>query len=234
MTRIIKVDDMVAINLPKVAPMLTTFYQEEKVIAILKQAESVADQLLKERSRIESDYIIQMEADRAQALIEISAIKEQARLEGLKAGKEAAYQAFSDVFDLIETVKSAFVTQRKLWAEAAEADIVKLTLVIAEKLVQQELATHPDLIVGFIRAILKETSENQRLTIQVNPDDLELINKHLPELKQTLGSVKTFEAESNSSIPRGGVILDMDSGMLDARIETQMAKLYQSLVNEPA
>jgi len=234
MTRIIKVEDMVAQNLPKVAPLLTTFYREDKVIALLKQAESVAGQLLKDRDRIESDYTIQMEADRAQALIDIAAIKEQARQEGIKAGKESVYQAFADMLDLIEAVKLDLIQQKESWAESAEAEMVKLSLVIAEKLVQQELATHPDLIVGFIKAILKETSENQRLTLQVNPDDLTLIHKHLPELKQTLGSVKIFEAESNASIPRGGVIFDMDSGMLDARIETQMAKLYQSLVNEPA
>lgn len=225
---------MVARNLPKVAPRLTTFYREEKVIALLKQAESIADQLLKDRSRIESEYITQMEADRAHALIEIAQIKEQARQDGLKAGKEEAYQAFSAVFDHVEAVKMEFIAQRKGWAEEAEADIVKLTLVIAEKLLQQELATHPDLIVGMIKAILKETSENQRLTLQVNPEDLSLIHTHLPELKQTLGAVKIFEAESNPSIPRGGVVFDMDSGMLDARIETQMAKLYQSLVNDPA
>ena len=233
MTRIIKVEDMVAKNLPKVAPMLTTFYREDKVIAILRQAESVAEQLIKDRERIETEFIIQMEADRAHALQEIAIIKEQTRQEAIVSAKKEVFRDFSRMLGLIEAVKNDLVEQKKTWISEAEQDIVKLVLVIAEKLVLQELITHPDMLVTFIKAVLKETSEHQRVTIQVNPSDLALIEQHLPELKQTLGSVKIFEAESNSSIPSGGVVFDMDSGVLDAQVATQLHKLYLDLIHEP-
>jgi flagellar assembly protein FliH len=192
---------------------------------------------MKDRDRLETEYYIQIEASRAQKMSELETLKQQtlleARLEGAKVSKEEVYQKFSDLIELIESVKEELEAKKKTWIAEVESDIVKLSLVIAEKLVQQELTTHPEMLLKMIKALLKETSEQTSLTIQTNPEDLALIKSHLPELKQTLGSVKAFNAEPNPNIKRGGVIFDMDSGILDARIETQIGKLYKALVNEP-
>jgi flagellar assembly protein FliH len=233
MSPILKVDEMVAKNIQRYAPTLATFYREEKVVQLLIKAESIADQLLKDQKRIESDFFNQMEADRAQSLLDIERIREKAYQEGIKAGKEDLYGQFSELLDLLRSMKEELEDKRSTWMAEAESDMVKLSLVVAEKLVLQELSTKPEMLVTMIKTLLKKTSEQQSLTLQVNPDDLELIKKHLPELKQTLGTVKVFQAEPNPTIKRGGVIFDMDSGILDARIETQVSKLYQALVNEP-
>lgn len=231
MSKIIKVDDLVAKNLPKVAPALAIFYREDKVVQLLMKGESIASQLMKDRKRLESEFSIQLEVERADFMRGLEDIKEQTRQEGLAAAKEEVFGQFSELLDLINSTKDELQAQKEVWMAEVEADFVNLAMVIAQKLVGQELITHPDILIKIIKELLKNTSEQRQLTVQVNPEDLALIEKHLSELKQSLGSIKSFHAEANTSIKRGGVIFDMDSGILDAQIETQIGKLYQSLTH---
>ena len=75
------------------------------------------------------------------------------------------------------------------------------------------------------RFIIKKS----KIILRVNPEDFEYIERLRPEFFARFEELKSITATSDPSITRGGCFLETPYGDVDARVETQLERIYKSL-----
>ena len=74
------------------------------------------------------------------------------------------------------------------------------------------------------RNALRHLTDRRRVTLVVNPGDLELVSECVDQLQSELGGIEHLGVQSDRRIGRGGAIARTDSGEIDAGIDAQLAR----------
>ncbi len=152
----------------------------------------------------------------------------QGREEGIRLGQEE----IKPYVTIIEAIQAEWAERKEKFFEENELVVVRLAFEIAKKVIHQEVSANPDLVLYVVREALKKASNSQNLVIKLNPQDVAVLERgkddRLPELKK----FDRLEIVPDESIERGGCILDTDSGLLDARLEVQLKKIEEALLED--
>ena len=79
-------------------------------------------------------------------------------------------------------------------------------------------------MVETVRGALRGIVERERITVLVNPDDLELVRDAMDELRASLGGIEHCEVQAERRVGRGGCVVRTPDGDVDARIETKLER----------
>ena len=95
---------------------------------------------------------------------------------------------------------------------------------LAEKIVAGTLDAQPERVLDVVRGALRRLTERRRVTILVNPDDLEIVRAASGGFAAELGGIEHCEVQSERRLARGGAVVRTDEGQIDASVETQLAR----------
>ncbi len=144
--------------------------------------------------------------------------------EGRAAGLAAARQdaepslaAMAAALESIEQLKSQVLAE-------LEQDAVEMALRLAEQILAGVIDVQPERVIDVGRNALRHLSDRRRVTLVVNPGDLELVSECVEQLQSELGGIEHLGVQSDRRIARGGAIARTDSGDIDAGIDTQLAR----------
>jgi flagellar assembly protein FliH len=162
----------------------------------------------------------------ARASAEADAIRERARAEGEAAGRaegieQARSEAASVLNGLAEAVRGVENTRNEL-VEMLTRQAGEVSLRIAEQMVGGTFAVQPERIVEVTRAALRRLADRHRVTVLVNPEDLELVAGAVQALQSELGGIEHLDVQADRRIERGGAIAQTAYGEIDATIGAQM------------
>lgn len=164
-----------------------------------------------------------LEAARAEA----DAIREQARQEGFAAGlADAQAQLAPAVAALAEAHAGLVALQQELAGDTEEA-AVALALRIAEQVLGGALEAEPERVVDAIRGALRKLVDRERVTVLVNPEDLELVRAAVPGLEQELGGIASCDVQAERRVSRGGAVVRTAEGEVDATLETKLTRVRE-------
>jgi flagellar assembly protein FliH len=162
----------------------------------------------------------------ARAWAEADVIRERARAEGEAAGRaqgieQAKAEAASVLTGLAEAVRSVEDTRDEL-VETLTRQAGEISLRVAEQLVGGTFAVEPERIVEVTRGALRRLADRHRVTVLVNPEDLELVASAVQTLQMELGGIEHLDVQADRRIARGGAIAQTAYGEIDATIGAQM------------
>src|SRR3954469_11602062 len=179
--------------------------------------------------------------DRARAIIaaaqaEAQSIRESARregyAEGMVAGRadlrqlaEPAVQALSEAAERVRE----FETRA---ADSVEHQAVVLAMDVAEKVVAGAIEIEPERVLDVVRGALRAIVERERLVIQVNPQDLEIVREGLDELTGALGGIEHVEVQEERRVQRGGAVIRTGVGEIDANIRSKIDRAREATLKE--
>src|SRR5262249_34826206 len=86
------------------------------------------------------------------------------------------------------------------------------------------LAVEPERVVDVVRGALRALVERERITVLVNPDDLELVRGAMDALRATLGGIEHCEVQAERRVSRGGCVVRTQDGDVDAGLDTKLAR----------
>jgi flagellar assembly protein FliH len=129
---------------------------------------------------------------------------------------------------LAEAAQGIAAAQEVLAAEL-EQRAVELALAIAEKVLHAALGVRPELVVEVVKGALRRVAERDRLVVQVNPDDLELVQASLDDIAGSFGGLSQLELAGERRVPRGGCVVRTEAGEIDAQIEEQLGRAEEVL-----
>src|SRR6266571_956785 len=102
------------------------------------------------------------------ARVEAERIREEARREGLDAGREEGLAAVTETL-----LRAAADAERR--AAADEDVLIRLAVRIAEKILRRQLDLTPEAVRDVARGALAAARAREKLTLHVHPDDAALV-----------------------------------------------------------
>jgi flagellar biosynthesis/type III secretory pathway protein FliH len=155
---------------------------------------------------------------------EAATLRATARSEGFEQGRAEAAEALAPALQALEAAAAAVHAERLAASERLEAHAVDLALFLAEKVLGGALAVEPERVVEAVRGALRAVVERERVTVLVNPADLDLVRDAMDGLRATLGGIEHCEVQAERRVTRGGAILRTQDGDVDARVETKLQR----------
>jgi flagellar assembly protein FliH len=144
----------------------------------------------------------------------------EGRAAGMAAAREDAQPSVAAMAAALESIEQL---RAQILAEL-EQDAVEMALRLAEQILAGVLDVQPERVVDVGRNALRHLTERRRVTLVVNPGDLELVSECVDQLQTELGGIEHLGVQSDRRISRGGAIARTDSGDIDAGIDTQLAR----------
>jgi type III secretion system HrpE/YscL family protein len=176
------------------------------------RALSAADDILDE-ARAEAAKLL------GAARLEAEALTEEARREGREA-------AWSEANALLLAARS----ERARMLDGMQRDVVRLALDVARKVIGREVESSPQLLLETCSQSLKRLVAARSLVIKVNPTEVELVQRHLGILSPHLSLGAEVEVEADEAIAIGGCLVESELGLVDTRLETQLAAIERALM----
>jgi flagellar assembly protein FliH len=160
------------------------------------------------------------------AWAEAEEVRAQARLAGEAEGRAAGLAAAAaEAQSALTALASAVEAVHDLRAEAVaaiERDAVQLSLRLCEQVLSGVLAVEPERVLDVARGALRRLAERHRVTLVVNPADLELVSESADQLRAELGGIEHCDVQADRRVGRGGAIARTEAGEIDASLEAQL------------
>jgi flagellar assembly protein FliH len=164
----------------------------------------------------------------AQASAEAEQIRERARAEGYEQGRAAGHEhgvaeIARAVSALVEAVHGLDALRVEV-AEAVEQDAIELALALAGKILAGAFQARPELVVEIVQGALRRITDRRRITVLVNPADLDVVRGALGELTAQGSGVEVCDLQSDERVGVGSAIVRTAEGEVDASVATQLER----------
>lgn len=155
----------------------------------------------------------------------------EARAAGLREGEGAGRShAAAEVQRVIERLARSIdelAGLRPRLRKEAEADIVKLALAIARRVLRREIAVDPEALAGLVVAALGKLQSLEINRVRTHPAQAKLIAEYL---RKSLPA-STVEVLADAAGEPGMVVFETARGNLDASVETQLQEIERGLAD---
>ncbi len=203
---------------------------------LLQEASQKANHIL-EKANTESAQIIEKtNAEVQKQLEELELLKQQtlnlAKEEGEKSGYEIFCEKSKQQIDSMNTLISSSFKVKKEIISSSEKEILELSIMIAEKIIREELKIKPEIILEIIKAAISELKDKEEIKITVNPEVTKQLYSFTDELKNSINGLKTIKILEDTTIPMNSAIVESLESRIDARIDTQIAEITKNLMQK--
>lgn len=156
-------------------------------------------------------------------------IKADAYQEGLTLGKEEGYQTGKgEVERLVERVHkilNAAIDRRRDIITEAENQMVELVLLISKKVVKVISEEQKNVVLSNVVQALRKMKSRGEVEIRVNLSDVSLTTEHINDFMEMIESVSAITVLEDSTIEKGGCLIETNLGRIDARISSQLREI---------
>ncbi len=216
---------------------------------IVKNAESAAFAQVKQQS--DKAEIIKNEAEKAaratqqkaqeeahdiveKAHAQENEIFEDARKKGFEQGHEEGFQKGNEeaqrLIGRLHTIIDSVMGKRQEILDSTEKQIVDLVLLMTRKVVKILSENQKSVVMANIVQALKKVKGRGEVTIHVNLEDVKLTTDHIRDFIREVENVKNIHVIEDSSVEKGGCIVETDFGAIDARISSQLSELETKIL----
>lgn len=164
----------------------------------------------------------------------VTAIAEEARelgyQEGLLRGREEAVaeglSQWQGLFEAFGAEAEAFMARREALLAETEPDLVRLSLLIASKILTRE-PKDAGLVRGLVAAAMARLNGETVVRVRLNPQDA-------GKLSNPLQGPPKFEVAVDSEVGAGGVVVETQTGRVDATFASQFEEIVRALLEVEA
>jgi flagellar assembly protein FliH len=153
---------------------------------------------------------------------------ERGRRDGERALSEQLLQQRSEMVELQNGILHSLRQAVPEVIRETEAALIHLALESAQKIVAG-LPISSELIEAVVREAVRQVEDTAEVTVQLNPDDLALLRKHNSPVLNKDSDSGQLRFVSSSEVTRGGCLVQTRFGLIDARRETKIQQLKQTL-----
>ncbi len=216
---------------------------------IVKEAEQTAfeevkrktnqAQKSKQEAEVESKRIVE-EARKQAAEIEaginqkMEQIENEAFDKGYREGHEKGYQSGQEevkrLTERLHLILTKAIEKRNELIEESETQLINLVLLISKKVIKVISENQKNVVINNVIQALRKLKSRGDVVIRVNLSDLELATEHTKDFLKMVENVKSVTIMEDSSVDKGGCIIETDFGQIDARISSQLHEIEEKIV----
>lgn len=196
-------------------------------------------QVIKTTAEQDAAEILRKANEEAEAIIaEANAQKQRITDDAYKAGfDEGQEKGFAEgnmeaqrLIDRLHVILDRVMDKRQEILEGTEQQIVELVLLMTRKVVKIISENQRNVVMSNVLQALRKVRGRGDVTVRVNLADVKLTTEHTKEFMAAVENIKNITIAEDSSIDRGGCIVETDFGAIDARISSQLAELEQKIL----
>lgn len=199
----------------------------DEASVIKSDAQAQADEIIA-NAKSEAEKIIQ------DARLEEQKIKDDAKQDGFKQGHDDGYSAGeSEIERLVERLRKmveALMLRREEILKETEQQIVELVILMTRKVVKIISETQKTAIMSNILAALKKVKSRGNVILHVNLEDLKLASANADEFIKRVENIQGITVVEDSTVEKGGCVVETDFGAIDARISSQLSELEEKIM----
>ena len=218
--------------------------------AIVKKAEDAAfaevkkqtddAQIIKADAENEAFQIIQKAKQEAEQIIaeaqtQRDRLQLEAKSQGFEQGHSEGYEkGAAEVNRLIERmhkILEAVMQRREEILKDTESQIVELVILMARKVIKILSENQKNVVMANVVAALKKVRTRGAVTLRVNLEDVKLTTANISEFIKHIENVEGITVLEDSSVEKGGCIVETDFGAIDARISSQLTELENKILD---
>ncbi len=196
---------------------------ETHAAALVIDAEEIA------RAKAEQ-IVTEAESSAADLRREASA---QGYTEGMAEGLRVAQEQCEEYLDRIAELARRAAIDRESMVRSAERELASLAMEVAAKIIRKELATDPSIVLSMVENGLAKVAVGDTVRIMVHPEDAELVREKWAELRGAVAFGPNWEIVGDGRMERGGCVVETRGGMVDSRIEAQLAEIANAFEVTP-
>ncbi|PIE04663.1 MAG: flagellar assembly protein FliH [Spirochaetales bacterium] len=201
--------------------------QTDAAIRDKRIAEDEAERI-KTEAQSEAERIIQdAENRREQVFAEARAeAVNEGREEGWQEGREEAQR----LIDRLHKILDASIEKRQEIIDEAETQLIDLVLLISRKVVKVISENQKNVVINNIVQALRKLKSRGDVAIRVNLADLDLTTEHVKDFMRMAENVKSITVLEDSSVDKGGAVIETDFGQIDARVSSQLREIEEKIL----
>lgn len=161
-------------------------------------------------------------------------IKISAKEDGFKQGHDEGYSAgeseIGRLVDRLRKMVEAVMLRREEILKETEQQIIDLVILMTRKVVKIISETQKTTIMSNILASLKKVKARGTVALHVNLEDLRLATANVDEFIKRVENIQGITVVEDSTVEKGGCIVETDFGAIDARISSQLNELEDKIM----
>jgi type III secretion protein L len=161
---------------------------------------------------------------RQEVVEECVQLKEQAKKEGFEHGFAEWVKAIASLEAEVAKVKKEM-----------EKTVVPIALKAARKILGRELETSESAIVDIVATSLKGVAQHKKVTVWVNPKELDVIQGQKKKLQGLFENLEVLSVRPRGDVKEGGCVIETEAGIINAQLENQwmiLENAFQKLVEK--
>ncbi len=187
-----------------------------------------------EAERIKSEAEEEAESIKRRASEERDAVFAEARNSGYEEGREEGWkEGRAEAERLIERlhkILDASIEKRQEIIDEAETQLIDLVLLVSRKVVKVISENQKNVVINNIVQALRKLKSRGDVAIRVNLADLDLTTEHVKDFMRMAENVKSITVLEDSSVDKGGAVIETDFGQIDARISSQLREIEEKIL----
>lgn len=152
---------------------------------------------------------------------------------GVAEGEKRATDRLSTMRQREQALTTSLMAQlESSWRslhDTVEEEVASLSFMIAQKVLRDLVTEKRDVIVTQVRTALAHLHESGLVRIRVHPSDVPVLEASRAALSQTPHGSLTLKFESDSAVSPGGCLVQAQSLLIDATLDTQLLRLGEAL-----
>lgn len=153
---------------------------------------------------------------------------ERGLADGEKRLSEQLLRQRTEVVELQNGVLTALRQAVPVVVQQSEAGLIELALEVAQKLVS-DLPISAEMVAAAVRSALEHVQEKTEFQISLHTADLALLQQSNSPLLLPDPGNEAIHFHTSPEVTRGGCLVETRFGIIDARRETKMKLIRQSL-----
>jgi flagellar assembly protein FliH len=216
---------------------------------IIDEAESVAFDKVQEKTNevqkvrqdmeVEAKQVVDEAKKHAEAIEKeinekVVKIEKDAYERGYKEGHEKGYGEGKDeverLVQRLHLIITKTIERRNQIIEESETQVINLVLLVAKKVIKVISENQKNVVINNVIQALRKMKGRGDVIIRVNLADFELTSSHMKEFQEMVENVKNITILEDTSVDKGGCIVETDFGQIDARISSQLHEIEEKIL----
>ncbi len=229
-------EDMITAAQARAEEIIRTAEQKafEEVKLKTDEARVIHQEAEDDAARIRTEARNEADVLREKVEADINSIQKDAEKEGFEKGREEGYQSGkSEVERLVEQLHgmlNKIIEKRNEIIDETESQLVNLVLLIARKVIKVISENQKNVVINNVIQALRKLKSRGEVLIRVNLEDVELTSEHVKDFMRMVENVRSVTVVEDSTVDKGGCILESDFGEIDARITSQLSEIEEKIL----
>jgi flagellar assembly protein FliH len=138
--------------------------------------------------------------------------------------------AVASAVPAVRAAAQSLAAERERWLGEWETVGVRLAVAVAERILRTEFEARPERVTEIVRQALQMAVGEPDIRLHLHPDDAALIADRADEILPALAPAGRPAIVPDENVSRGGCVVRTVHGEIDARLETQLARIADELL----